>query len=342
MYAVDFTQASIVFGIKGKTLTADEEALFRDANPAGYILFSRNLETPSQVKKLTERLRELTENNEVLIMIDQEGGRVQRLRPPHWREYPPMSVFGERAEENIDEAVACVYLNYRLISLDLRALGINVNCAPVLDLPVKGSHRIIGDRAFSNNPQTAAKLGHAACDGLLAGGVLPVIKHIPGHGRATADSHVELPRIDTPLHKLREKDFIPFKALCDMPAAMTAHIVYTEIDAGAPCSASSTVIKETIRTEIGFKGLLFSDDVCMRALKGPVNARVASVLGAGCDIALHCDGNYRDMVAIAKSCPQITRAAIKRLNTAKRLIRDSDKFDAQAAKDRISAFLGNY
>ena len=341
MCAVDHTQSSIVFGFKGETLTADEEALFSDTKPVGYILFGRNLKTPSQVKKLTERLRELADSKEVLVMIDQEGGRVQRLRPPHWKEYPPMSCFGERADENIEEAVACVYLNYRLISSDLRALGINVNCAPVLDLPITGSHRVIGDRAFSNNPETAAKLGRAACNGLLAGGVLPVIKHIPGHGRAAADSHEELPKIDTPLTTLREKDFLPFKALRVMPAAMTAHIVYTEIDPEAPCSASSAVIKDTIRNEIGFHGLLFSDDVCMKALNGPVDARVASVLEAGCDIALHCDGNYRDMVTIAKSCPRITRDTDKRLSNAKRLIRDSDDFDAQAAKDRISAFLGN-
>lgn len=341
MFAANVLPLPVVFGFSGETLNADEEAFFTDVNPLGFILFARNIKSPAQVKKLTERLRVVSNNDEALILIDQEGGRVRRLRPPHWRDYPPMSFFGGRAEQKIDEAVACVTINYRLISSDLRTLGINVNCAPVLDLPNVNSHGIIGDRAFSNNPDLVAKLGRAACKGLLAGGVIPVMKHIPGHGRATVDSHEELPLVDAPLHKLRKKDFVPFSALCSFPAAMTAHIIYSAVDPDFPCSSSSSVIQGVIRDEIGFEGLLFSDDVCMRALTGPADARVVSVLKAGCDIALHCNGDLREMLAIAKTCPRMGPKSLARLKAARHLIHDSDDFDPQAAKDRISAFLSH-
>ncbi|MGB0631693.1 MAG: glycoside hydrolase family 3 N-terminal domain-containing protein, partial [Alphaproteobacteria bacterium] len=280
-------------------------------------------------------------NGKTLVLIDQEGGRVQRLRPPHWPDYPAMRPFGEKARTNPEEAAECVRLNYRLIAADLAALGINVDCAPVLDLPIEGSHEIIGDRAFSNDPDCVARLGQAVCDGLLRGGVLPVIKHIPGHGRAFSDSHQELPRVDTPLDELRLTDFAPFRELSGAPAGMTAHIVYSAIDADGPGSASPLVVGETIRGEIGFDGLLFSDDVCMKALSGPLGQRVASVLAAGCDIALHCDGNFADMAAIAETCPPMRPDSLARLNSATALMHDSDDFDPEPAKRRISAFLGS-
>jgi beta-N-acetylhexosaminidase len=335
----DPAPAAVVFGCVGLSLTADEKALFRACNPAGYILFARNIDTPDQVRRLTDNFRDLSGNDEILVLIDQEGGRVQRLRPPHWPDYPAMRPFGDRAVSGPNEAAHCLRLNYRLIAADLEALGINVDCAPVLDLPVTGSHEIIGDRAFSNDPALVAHLGRAVCDGLLQGGVLPVIKHIPGHGRAFADSHLELPRVDTPLDELRRTDFAPFVELCDAPAGMTAHIVYEAIDAGGPGSSSPAVVQDTIRGDIGFDGLLFSDDICMKALSGPLGARVMSVLDAGCDLALHCDGDFDDMAAIAETCPPMRPESLVRLNSAAERMDDSDDFDADDAKRRISAFL---
>ena len=337
----DAAPAAVVFGCAGLTLTADEKVLFRDANPAGYILFARNVDTPDQVRRLTDSLRDLSGNPKIPILIDQEGGRVQRLRPPHWAAYPAMRPFGERAIDDAEEAAACLRLNYRLIASDLTALGINVDCAPVLDLPVEGSHDIIGDRAFSSDPGMVADLGRAVCDGLRQGGVVPVIKHIPGHGRAFADSHKELPHVDTPLDDLRRTDFAPFVALANAAAGMTAHIVYSAIDPDGPGSGSRKVIEGTIRDEIGFNGLLFSDDVCMKALSGPLDRRVTSVLEAGCDLALHCDGAFEDMAKIAETCPSMRPESLGRLKTAMTLTNDSEDFDADAAKRRISAFLGS-
>jgi beta-N-acetylhexosaminidase len=331
--------AAVVFGCAGLALLADERALFEAANPAGFILFARNIDSPDQVRGLVDELRQTVPRDDLLILIDQEGGRVQRLRPPHWPAYPAMKPFGDGALSNMDEAAACVALNYRMIAADLSALGINVDCAPVLDLPSPGSHQIIGDRAFSEDPEMAARLGQAVCDGLVAGGVMPVIKHIPGHGRAIADSHVELPRVDTDLDTLEQTDFEPFRALNDAPAGMTAHIVYSAIDAGQAGSSSPAVVQQIIRRSIGFDGLLFSDDVCMKALSGPLDQRVRSVLAAGCDIALHCDGNFEDMAAIAETCPNMRADSMERLNNAISRCNDSQEFDRAAAERRISAFL---
>tara|TARA_Y100001970_G_scaffold282096_1_gene394245 strand:+ start:7731 stop:8759 length:1029 start_codon:yes stop_codon:yes gene_type:complete len=340
LFAAEPGPAAVVYGCAGLKLTADEKALFRDCKPAGYILFDRNLDTPEQVMRLTESLRVVSGNEEILIMIDQEGGRVQRLHPPHWSEYPPMRMFGDYSRDNANEAAACVALNYRLIASELTPLGINVNCAPVLDIPIAGSHEIIGDRAFSNNPSIVAILGRSACDGLLQGGILPVIKHIPGHGRALVDSHKEVPKVDAPLVNLRLTDFVPFSGLSDAPAGMTAHVIYSSVDSEQPGSTSPVLIEEIIRNEIGFNGLLFSDDVCMEGLSGRPEQRVHSVLAAGCDIAIHCDGNFMNMLAIAENCPQMRKESLARLNSARQRVFDSDDFDAEAAKWRISAFLG--
>ena len=331
--------AAVVFGCAGETLTDAERDLFRDADPLGFILFARNIQSPDQVRRLTGDLRAAVGRDDAIVMIDQEGGRVRRLRPPHWTDYPAMRPFGDKALANPGEAVACVELNYRLIAGDLRALGIDVNCAPVLDLPAPDGHEIIGDRAFSDDPGIISRLGQAVCDGLTGGGVMPVIKHIPGHGRANADSHLELPRVDTPLKILTETDFAPFRALRDAPAGMTAHIVYEAIDPENPGSSSVDVVHGIIRDAIGFDGLLFSDDVCMKALSGPIGSRVVSVLDAGCDVALHCDGYFDDMVAIAENCPVLRPESVQRLNAARTGVGDSQPFDRDAAKRRISAFL---
>ena len=340
MSGADRIPAAVVFGCAGTELSADEKALFRACGPVGFILFARNIDTPDQVRRLTEELRDAADDPNTPVLIDQEGGRVRRLRPPHWPDYPAMKPFGDRAGTDPDEAAACVALNYRLIAADLIALGIDVDCAPVLDLPVAGSHEIIGDRAFSDDPDLVSRLGRAVCDGLIAGGVMPVIKHIPGHGRARADSHLELPRVATPLDELRATDFAPFAALNAAPAGMTAHIVYEAVDADGPGSSSRKVVRDLIRGEIGFDGLLFSDDVCMKALSGPLDRRVASVLDAGCDLALHCDGNFADMALIAENCPAMRPDSVARLNSARVSSNDSDDFDAEDAKRRISAFLG--
>lgn len=333
------TPAAVVFGCAGEVLTTAERDLFRNADPLGFILFARNIGTPDQVRRLTDDLRAAVGRNDAIIMIDQEGGRVRRLRPPHWSDYPAMRPFGDKAVTDADEAAVCVELNYRLIAGDLVALGIDVNCAPVLDLPAPDGHEIIGDRAFSDDPAIISRLGQAVCDGLAGGGVMPVIKHIPGHGRANADSHQELPRVDTALDILTATDFAPFRALCDAPAAMTAHIVYEAIDPENPGSSSANVVQGIIRDAIGFNGLLFSDDVCMKALSGPLERRVTAVLEAGCDVALHCDGDFDDMVAIAENCPALRADSANRLNAARPGPGDSHAFDRDAAKRRISAFL---
>lgn len=332
--------AAVVFGCSGTELTAPERDLFQSADPLGFILFARNIDTPDQVRQLTSDLRASIDRPDAIIMIDQEGGRVQRLRPPHWADYPAMQKFGAKAGTDPDGAAECVKLAYRLIADDLSALGIDVDCAPVLDLPAPDGHEIIGDRAFSNDPEIIARLGQACCDGLTAGGVMPVIKHIPGHGRATADSHLELPHVDTARDLLERTDFAPFRALRHAPSGMTAHIVYDDLDPEKPCSSSSTVVQEIIRDHIGFDGLLFSDDVCMKALKGPLSARVTSVLDAGCDVALHCDGNFDDMVAISDSCPRMRADSIERLNAARPGSADSQSIDRDAAERQISGFLG--
>ena len=331
---------AVVFGCAGKVLTDEERAFFAEADPLGFILFARNVETPDQVRALVADLRVSVGRPDAPVLIDQEGGRVQRLRPPHWTSISPMRRFGELAEKNLEQGNEAVLLAARLIAEELRDLGIDVDCAPVLDLPAPDGHEIIGDRAFSHDPAIIAALGRAVCEGLAGGGVMPVIKHIPGHGRATADSHLELPRVDTPLATLRETDFRPFRALSDAASGMTAHIVYSAIDPERPCSASPKVIGEIIRGELGFDGLLFSDDVCMKALSGPLGERAEAVLSAGCDVALHCDGNLADMREIARTCPPMRADSLVRLARGRPPEPDSAAFDPELAKARISALLG--
>lgn len=241
---------------------------------------------------------------------------------------------------SLEEAVECTRLVAGLMADDLRDIGIDVDCAPVLDLPAPDGHEIIGDRAFSDDPELIATLGRAVCEGLADRGVMAVIKHIPGHGRATADSHVELPRVSAPADELARTDFRPFRDLKDAPAGMTAHVVYDAFDPDRPGSASPAVIEGVIRSDIGFDGFLMSDDVCMKALSGPLDARVTAVLEAGCDAALHCDGAFEDMVAIAETCPEMSAAAQGRWKRAKAMCNDSASFDRMAAEARISAVLG--
>ncbi|MDX1949839.1 MAG: beta-N-acetylhexosaminidase [Rickettsiales bacterium] len=292
----------IIFGVSGKVATADELELFNQHNPLGFIIFGRNIEEPEQLKRLIQQLKAtIFPRNDVLVLIDQEGGRVARLKPPFWNEMPPAKYFGDMIEpETLARAKRSVYNHFRLCSYELKQLGINVNCAPTLDLYFDGAHDIIGDRAYSSDPYEVAELAKEVCRGLLMGNVFPVIKHIPGHGRAKSDSHLELPVVDVGLQSLRSMDFAPFKALSDMPFAMTAHIKYTAIDP-IDCATYSSKVINLIRNEIGFKGLIMSDDLTMKALEGSMATRAHKALNAGCDIVLHCNGDINEMKEICES-----------------------------------------
>ncbi len=288
------TPASAIFGLSGTRISPNEAAFFKEVNPLGYILFTRNCDTPAQVSALTQDLRDL-HGRDLPILIDQEGGRVARLKPPHWPLFPPAAMLASLQE---DRALEAIFLNARLIAHELSQLGINVDCAPVADIRFQGAHDIVGDRAYGDDANTVASLARAMAEGLMAGGVLPVLKHIPGHGRALADSHEALPVVETSLDELRRTDFVPFKELNDLPFAMTAHVLYTAIDAQAMATVSPKAIR-LIREEIGFHGLLMSDDLSMRAMEGAFAERAAAALRAGCDIALHCNGDMKEMEAIA-------------------------------------------
>jgi beta-N-acetylhexosaminidase len=294
-----------IFGLSGQALTEAERAFFQRVRPLGYILFARNIEKPAQVSALVKDLRALTPDFDPVVLIDQEGGRVQRLKPPYWRHAPAAGEFAQLYDRDPDLAARLLRSNFQLIGEELRALGIDVYCAPVMDVPIAGAHDVIGDRAYGTDPTTVHELARQVCEGLIDAGVVPVIKHIPGHGRATSDSHLELPRVDTDLATLRATDFAPFRAFCrapDRPIAfgMTAHVVYGAIDAKQPATTSPTVIADIIRGEIGFDGLLMSDDLGMKALAGPYDERAARSIAAGCDVVLHCDGNMMDMEAVAR------------------------------------------
>ena len=331
---------AVVFGCSGTVLGDGERRFFEESRPLGFILFGRNVANPGQVRKLVADLRRAVSRPDAPVLIDQEGGRVQRIGPPLWPRRPAMRAFGRAVARDPEGAAACARLNAELIAADLRALGIDVNCAPVLDLDLPEGHGVIGDRAFSGDPGIVAALGRAVCEGLMSGGVVPVVKHLPGHGRATVDSHVGLPRVRAPLELLSAADFAPFAALADAVAGMTAHVVYEAVDGSGPASTSRTVIAQTVRRDIGFGGLLFSDDICMGALSGRLEERAAAVLEAGCDVALHCDGNLADMRAVAEACPAMTADALARLERARRAVRERrGGLDRAAAARQVRDFL---
>jgi beta-N-acetylhexosaminidase len=304
--------SAALYGCSGTTLTAAERAFFSHENPLGFILFARNIENPDQVRALISELRAAVGRADAPVLVDQEGGRVQRLRPPHWRAAPAaatLAALGERAE-------AAVFLNARLIGRELADLGFTVDCAPVLDVSREETHAVIGDRAYSGDPGRVARLGSAVCRGLRAEGVHPVIKHIPGHGRAKADSHLELPRVAAAADDLRRLDFAPFRALADEDWAMTAHIVYPAFDAAAPATCSRRMVEEVIRGEIGFSGLLMSDDLSMKALAGSFADRARAALAAGCDMVLHCNGEMDEMRAVAEWVGALSGTAWARFRKA--------------------------
>jgi beta-N-acetylhexosaminidase len=328
-----------IYGCAGTTLSADERAFFRDAQPWGFILFARNIHDRAQVRALVDDLRE-TVGGTAPVLIDQEGGRVARLKPPGWKVRPPAARFGQLYAAHQEPALEAVYLNARLIAHDLTEVGINVNCAPVLDLPVEGASDVIGDRAFAHDPAAIIDLGRMQIEGFLEGGVLPVMKHVPGHGRATADSHLALPRVSTEEEELSAFDFVTFRSLNTCPLAMTAHVVYEAIDPQRPATTSPKVIRDVIRGEMGFDGLLISDDLSMNALDGPLSSRTKAALFAGCDVVLHCNGKMDEMKAVASEMKPLEGPSLRRTEHALSLLAPDEDFDLAAAEARLVELMG--
>lgn len=331
--------SAAIFGLASLELRADERAFFRDCDPAGFILFQRNCGDPEQVRRLTGDLRDCLGRDDIPILIDQEGGRVQRLKPPHWRQAPPAGAFAELYRRDQEAAMEGAYLNARLIAEELASHGINVDCAPVLDILRPETHGIIGDRAYGDTLEAVAALGLMVANGLLAGGVRPVIKHVPGHGRATVDSHLDLPVVDASVEEMERSDFGAFSALVDAPFAMTAHVVYTDIDPERAATISPVAIDRIIRKTIGYQGCLMSDDIGMKALGGSYADRTVACLDAGCDLVLHCSGDRTEMEEVAGAIRPLTPASARRLGRAMRLPPEQSGFDRTEALARLDALL---
>jgi beta-N-acetylhexosaminidase len=330
---------AIILGASGPVLTPDEIAFFRGERPWGFIVFARNVESAGQLRDLAAMMRDCAGNPQAPVFVDQEGGRVQRLRPPLAPNYPTGAALGALYRHDAVAGQRAAWLMSRLHAFDLLRCGLNADCLPVLDVPVEGAHDVIGDRAYGTDPATVAAMGRAAMAGLQAGGVLPVIKHIPGHGRAFSDSHHALPVVDASLDELRAHDFAPFTALADAPMAMTAHVVYTAIDAARPATTSPEAIAEIIRGEIGFDGLLMSDDVSMKALSGDFAARTEAILAAGCDVVLHCNGVMEEMRAVAGAVPVLAGEALRRAERAVAGLSADDDADEDAIRAEFAAMF---
>ncbi|MBV1885622.1 MAG: beta-N-acetylhexosaminidase [Parvibaculaceae bacterium] len=328
--------SNAIFGCQGLELSGEEIAFFRDVKPWGFILFARNVDTPEQVRALTASMREVTGRDSTPILIDQEGGRVARLKPPHWRAYPEGRAYGKIFEADNDAGLEFAWLGARLIAQELIDVGVNVNCLPIMDLPVEGAHDVIGNRAYGRGEEIVVPIGRAVANGLLAGGVLPIIKHIPGHGRAGVDSHLELPRVTTSREELSATDFKPFAALKDIVMAMTAHVIYEAIDADAPATTSPKVIKDVLRGEIGYQGLIMTDDLSMKALGGTYASRVQASIGAGCDMILHCNGEMDQMQEIAGELKSLSGNSLKRAVAAEKALRTPEDIDLPASLARFA------
>jgi beta-N-acetylhexosaminidase len=325
-------RSALITGLAGLALTPAELGFLKSSRPAGIILFARNCASPQQISALVQASYDAIGTDKLLVLIDQEGGRVRRLRPPLWRDLPAARVYSELYARDPEAARTAARLVARLTASDLRAIGVNTNCAPVLDVEIMGAHDIIGDRAYGRSAAQVADLGRAVAEGYLSGGVIPVIKHIPGHGRAMADSHFELPVVTTHRADLETLDFAPFQALADMPAAMTAHVVYTALDADAPASTSAVVTRDIIRGLCRFGGLLMSDDLSMKALAGPMRERAQAVIAAGSDVALHCNGDMAEMELAAAGVPALSGVANARFEHCINLLNRADAFDLAEAE----------
>tara|TARA_R110002096_G_scaffold428927_1_gene641196 strand:- start:23750 stop:24763 length:1014 start_codon:yes stop_codon:yes gene_type:complete len=304
----------VISDVQGYELSVDERALFKEFRPYGFILFQRNCQNPEQLKALTDEMREIVGHDDAPILIDQEGGRVARLRPPHWPVYPAAGVYSKLYETNPDLATAAVQVHASLMADNLSGVGVSVDCYPVADLLYRGADKVIGDRAYGDHPNKVSILARAAAEGMLAGGIIPVMKHLPGHGRADVDSHKKLPVVDASLDDLKKTDFIPFAALNDLPCAMTAHVIYTAIDPDNCATVSKKVIRDIIRDEIGFSGVLFSDDLSMKALSGAPEKNALDALSAGCDLALHCNGTLSERRAVLEATADQMLGRENRLN----------------------------
>src|SRR3954466_12773482 len=307
---------AFITGVSGLELDAAEREFIRAERPWGFILFKRNVETPAQVLRLVQQMRESVGQADAPILIDQEGGRVQRLGPPHWPVYPPGAVFGTLYDIDHAAGLSAARLSARLIAADLLELGVTVDCLPLADLPVAGADAVIGNRAYGTEPGKVAAIARAVTEGLEQGGVLPVLKHIPGHGRATADTHFKLPVVDTSKDELERTDFAAFRPLADLPMAMTAHVVFSALDPAQPATTSATIIEQVIRGSIGFQGLLMSDDVSMNALAGSIAERTRAAFAAGCDMVLHCNGKLDEMREVARETPVLSGKALERAEQA--------------------------
>ncbi|MBN9081658.1 MAG: beta-hexosaminidase [Rhizobiales bacterium 62-17] len=330
---------AFICGCAGTDLSADERTLFAKTRPWGLILFKRNVEDRAQLTRLTQQFREIVGRADAPVLIDQEGGRVQRMGPPVWRKYPPAGAFAA-AGHNASETADLIRTGTRVLAADLREVGITVDCLPVVDVPGEGAHNVIGDRAYAADPATVAAYGRAACEGLLTAGVLPVIKHMPGHGRARADSHLELPVVEASLAELEKSDFVPFKALADMPLAMSAHVVYTAIDPDQPATVSAKVVSQIIRGVLGFDGLIMSDDLSMKALKGSFSEKTRALFAAGLDMALHCQGEIADGYAVAEASPILDEIRLERAERALAIIAEAPPaFDPVDAWARVQSGL---
>ncbi len=327
------THSAAIFGPAGLAVTAWEQSFFRETDPFGFILFARNIDTPDQLRRLTGDLRD-TLGRDAPILIDQEGGRVQRMRAPHWREYlPALDQMGRSTDP-----LRAQYLRYRLIAHELRSVGIDVNCAPLADIAEDATHPFLQNRLYGRDVPTVVAAARACADGLLAGGVLPVLKHIPGHGRARADSHLSLPRVTANADELAAQDFAPFTALRDLPIGMTAHIVFTALDPDNPAT-TSPVMMQVIRDQIGFDGLLMTDDLSMQALAGSMSDRATAAIAAGCDLILHCNGDGDEMGQVARAAGAMSDAALTRANHALALRKTPETIDIAALEAEFDALL---
>jgi beta-N-acetylhexosaminidase len=330
---------AFITGVSGPELSAEEREFIGSERPWGFILFKRNIETPAQVIMLVRELRESLGEPGAPVLIDQEGGRVQRFGPPHWPAYPAGAVFGALYDIDPTLGLAAARLSARLIAADLIETGVTVDCLPLADVPVAGANAVIGNRAYGTEPGKVAAIARAVTEGLEQGGILPVLKHIPGHGRATADTHFRLPVVDAPRAELERTDFAAFQPLANLPMAMTAHVVFSALDPAHPATTSATIIEQVIRGVIGFQGLLMSDDVSMNALAGSIAERTRAIFAAGCDMVLHCNGKLDEMRQVAAETPELSGKALERARRALASRRAPQAFDRLAARAELDALI---
>lgn len=330
---------AFITGIAGHALTDAERGFLRETQPWGLIVLERNIANADALRRLTDDFR-TTLGRSAPVLVDQEGGRVQRLGPPRWPKYPPAAAYGSLYDRDRAGGLAAAQLGARLIAADLAEVGIDVDCMPVADVPVPGADAVIGDRAFATRPDKVADLAGAFAQGLIDGGVLPVVKHIPGHGRATADSHQRLPVVTAEKATLETSDFAAFRPLAGLPLAMTAHVVFTAIDAIAPATTSAAIVREVIRGSIGYRGLLMSDDLSMGALSGSLSERTRASLAAGCDVVLHCNGVMDEMLAVAAAAPLLSGESARRATAALARRKTPAPIDVAADRARFFAVMG--